>query len=305
MSHPWEQLVLGGVDTPRFLVLNETNFCNNRFFSTNVISWVNHISGVSSMVRTEHTKAYGQYMLNLQIESGNGYIEYVYDYGSSIADKIFLFSISVLNLINLSKITLEIAGSSVIISADYDLNYNIIEKCFIVGNSVGQTGNEIKFRIYGVEKEPGDPGDANIFFDNIMMYEVINDYSFNQPHDSGELIFNKDIIGESTLLTGMKKEYNVKWIPNYICTYEYLNNLHEQYRQELSECPLVFCLPHKDANFGFLGKWGVNEFIRSYSFNRFFGHFGIINIIGCEYFINKPISQSSDVVYIEDDLLYI
>ena len=82
--------VFGGIDTPRALIISQ-NFCTNSFFTKNLDGWTN---GGGSITREENINAYYQWMCKCQFTSGSDYVEYQYDYGSSIADKTFLFAIN-------------------------------------------------------------------------------------------------------------------------------------------------------------------------------------------------------------------
>lgn len=296
-THPWSNYVLGGVDKPRILLLSD-NFCANQYLNNDIPDtgdWQESFASI--LTRAANANAYGEYMARINYTSDLEYAYYTYNYDSAIANKRFLL---VFDAISSVAFKATFYGSSEFGST----NFNALEnktRCMIIADAISQTGNNISIRIYGTQST----GNADLYFDNIMLYEVTNDYTFDQPHDSGKLIFVKDKTGDNELWNGKKQEYNVKWIPNFICNYEIINYLNEMYRQDISEADNVFCIPHKDVNWGFVGRWNEDNFTRDYAFSKYFGHRGIIDIISNEYFKNKPIKQVSSAVYSDEQDLII
>ena len=283
MSHIWEQLVLGGVGAPRILILRD-NWCTNPMFTKDNSNWVLTVGGIEvTLPLIDNANSYGIQMANILYTADNGYADFTYDYGESIADKIFFFCV---NIISDYDFTLELVGSSAFGLVNFDAT-SVVKKCFVIATATDQTGNSITLRIHGSRKEPGDPIDANLLFDNIYFSEVLYDITLPQPHDSGKLIFNKGKVGENTMASNLNKEFRVRWVPLYESEYFYISLDDETNRQLIAEAPKLFCIPHTDLHWGFLSRWN-GDFSRDYSFGEYVGHKGNVSIQGEEYFINKP-----------------
>lgn len=279
MAHPWENLVVSGVDSPRILLVSD-NFCSNPFLTLNSDGYT--VSG-AVITRAEDFSAYYEYMLSVNTNNINtDYVEYSYDYGSSVANKTFLIA---LNVFAQGEFKLVFKGD--IEFGEVLFDSQIYKKAFIVATATGVTGNTISFRIYGAR---------DMKFDNVYFAEVLYDLEMPQPHNAGELLFEKDADGIGELWSGKKKEYNVKWIPNYSANYFYLSEENEQFRQLISEYENVFCIPHLDYNWGFLGKWMKDEFERNYVFGEYVGHSGELSIKGQEY-LNQELAIQLIIYY--------
>lgn len=284
MAHLWESLVLGGVDSPRILVL-KNNLCPNSFFTKNLDGWtmVTAINGDELFERVDSDNAYGQHMAKLSYTNNTVYITFTYDFGDSIEDKVFLL---VFDAKNSSDFTIEFNGDTEFVTHNFDSTTEM-KRFYVIGTATDQTSNTIDVRIYGNRPDMANT-DAELFIDNVYFCEVFQDYTLPQPHDSGKLIFQKLKIGENTLITRKNKEFRVRWQPNYLADYSYLDVGVEEQREQIAKSELVFCIPHLDLDWGFLGRWMPMEFLRSYPFNEYVGHKGIISIQGNEYFKKKP-----------------
>ncbi len=280
MAHPWENLVVSGVDKPRFLLVTD-NFCNNPLFTRNLDGWVG--SDGATFSRVEDFSAYREWMCEVDLVSDADYIEFTYNYGSAVQGKTFLFA---LNIVTSSEFTLKFYHS--LEFGDELFDSQTYKKAFIVATAPndGGTATTITIRIYG----------SSFKFDNVYFAEVEYDLEMPQPNDSGEVLFEKEYDGIGELWTGKTKEYNTKWIPNYSANYFYLSEQNEQYRQRISEHVNVFCIPHIDYVYGFLGKWMKNDYERNYLFGEYDGHSGGIFIKGQEY-VNQELAVQLIVFY--------
>ena len=287
MAHIWDQLVLGGVDQPQIILLYN-NFCSNPFFTKNLDGWVLVVDTPDSETfdRVEHSLAYGQYMGNIVYTSNRGWVELENDdYASeTIQDKTFFFCVDV---ISDEDFTIEFIGDSAFGTTNFDETGGEVKKCFVIATATGQFSESIKVRLYATTKTGGTM-DADMHFDNVYFTEVYKDYTMPQPHDAGKILFEKIKVGENVLITHRRKEFRVRWKPNYLSEYAYLSKDNEEKREIIAKSELVFCIPHIDVDWGFLGKWKHTEFIRDYPFNEYSGHIGVIAIEGNEYFLKKP-----------------
>ncbi len=284
MAHDWESLVLGGVDIPRILVLKNNN-CPNSFFTKNLDGWtmVASLSGDELFERVDSENAYGQYMAKLSYTNNTVHITFTHDYGESIEDKIFLL---VFDAKSLSNFTVEFNGDTEFVTYNFSASTEM-KRFFVIGTATGQTSTTIDVRIYGNRPDLANT-DGELFIDNVYFCEVFKDYEMPQPHDSGKLIFEKLKIGENVLVTHYNKEFRVRWKPIYVCEYYHLDVEFEEQREQIAKSELVFCIPHIDVHWGFVGRWMPMEFLRSYPFNQYTGHKGIVSIQSDEYFKQKP-----------------
>lgn len=284
MAHPWESLVLGGVDTPRILVL-KNNDCPNPFFTKNLDDWtmVAGISGDELFERVDSVNAYGQYMAKLSYTNNTVHITFTHDYETSIEDKIFLLSFDAKSL---SNFTVEFNGDTEFVTHNFSASAEM-KRFFVIGTATGQTSDTVDVRIYGNRPDLSNT-DGELFIDNVYFSEIFKDYSFPQPQDSGKLIFNKLKLGENNLITYKQNEFRVRWQPIYIGEYYQLTAEYEEQREQIAKSELLFCIPHIDVDWGFIGRWMPSEFLRSYPFNQYTGHRGIISIQSVEYFKQKP-----------------
>ena len=280
MAHAWENLVVSGVDKPRILVLGE-NLCINPFFTNNLDGY--DVSG-ATIDRSEDFESYRQYMCNCDFGSGSDYVEYTFDYGEVVQGKTFLLALIVLSQ---GEFTLKFYHSTEF--GDELFESQLYKKAFIVATAPddGGTATTISFRVYG---------DSNVKFDNVYFSEVLYDLEMPQPNDSGQVLFSKDTDGKGELWTGYTKEYNVKWIPNYSASYFAIAEAYEEYRQLISEAEMLFCIPHMDFAYGFLGKWMDDNFERNYIFGQYVGHSGVLAIKGQEY-VNQELAVQLIVYY--------
>lgn len=295
MSHIWDSLVLGGTDKPRFLSLQK-NFCSDPYIQNDLNPANNwYFSSVGILSKVLDKDAYGDYMARINYSSDNQYIYYVYNHESDVSGKKAFITLRYKSD-NDFKISFISPGSGEDGLTKLAAS-NVIKKVTIIASLYNIFGNFLYFKIYGSD----GIGDANVYFDSIYFSLVDNDYSFPQPQTS-ELDFNKIVDGSNQRYTGRIQEINKKWLPIYNANWDYINAEYEVYRQIISESEVVFCIPHKDVSWGFLGYWD-DDFIRGYAFNRFIGHKGIIAIRGMEYIYNKPQLQSGDQViyYVTDD----
>lgn len=290
MAHVWDQLILGGTDKPRILSI-DNNLCSNPFFTKNTSGWTFVPIGFSEPVdvftRSVHPEANGEFMGRIKYTTGKGYAEYTYDFGDSIEDKIFFIMVDVISAC-VEGFTISLFGDTEFSIHHFNDPVTDIRKFFIIATATAQTSETIQLRIYGTRSEPGDLLDADLYFDNVYLGEVIHDIEMPQPHDSGKILFEKLMIGENTLLTNKHNQFRVKWKPNYLCEYIHLTKEFEEYREIISKANFLFCIPHLDVEWGFVCKWMPNYFLRSYVFNEYVGHSGVIELEGNEYLIRKP-----------------
>lgn len=292
MAHAWDSLVLGGTGVPRILGVDQ-NYCDNSYFDENTTGWGEY--GTPGFFSREvNSDAMGEYMGKLSAPITEKYAYYSWDTGAAVNGRVFMASIRIKTDAESGlsvKVALYDASDNEIGSETVTIDTSPV-KVTVVKTAFGVTGNYVILRIYGTN--------GNIvYFDDLYLTEVFGDYSFPQPTASTKLLFEKVQHGKNELLLGRIQEFGKMWRPSFYCGYEHIPTAIEIYRQEISEYTALFCIPHRDVSWGFLGIWDEN-FERSYSFNKFFGHRGVIKIKGIELFTHKPIYQSDGGFYLED-----
>ncbi len=289
MSHPWDNLILGGVGRPRILVIGE-NLCSNPYFNEQLTTgYVKTGSGTFDTLL--HEDGIGDYMGRLVLSgSGTTTIDYEYDYGSAVLNKMFLMTVRVQSQYGC---TIKARSSVELETLDIPASNNP-EKTrtyyMIVEVDTG-SGNSIFFRIQGTD-------DINFKFDNLYLTEITRDTLFPQPQES-YLEFKKFMDGENTLWNGKHQQFNFKYKPVYYCRFDFHSAAYEFLRQEISQNKIVFCIPHTDTTWGFRCFW-AEDFFRKYSFNKFFGHRGTIVLEAEEYIYDIPyVMGGAGILYID------
>lgn len=294
MAHAWESLILGGVDQPRILEITN-NFCTNPYANTGTTGYVKGTNG--TMTTESSSEAIGEYVIKLVFAGGgDAYIDWTHNFGSSITNKKFL---GIVRIKSKFDCKIQLIGSSLI--SEYAITASDYVRTFsVIAEAIGQTGNNITLRIIGT-------ADVNLTFDNIYLAQINNDITFPQPNESF-MVFEKDVLGEQRMWNGKIQQFNFKYIPNFYCDWQVLGAGYEYQRQQISLNKILFCMPHKDVNWGFIGIFS-EDFERKYSFDKFFGHNSSLAIKGIEYIYELPSIQPSSSgggsIYIEDeDIIY-
>jgi hypothetical protein len=295
----WSDLVLGGVDIPRIMTLDSMNYCNNPFFHNGDTSeW----SGLYNMQSEINSDAYSMYMGKIFYQGVSAIYSYIgINTSQTVKKRKFIFSARIK-----SKFQYQIAcvtdensspeiQSVIVIQASENVQ-RFVFICEIPDNIIGN-GNEIGFRVYG-----SIGSQAELYIDQIFFSEIYQILDFPQPNKS-YLRFIRTVTGNSELWSGKTQDINKRWKPYFHAEYSFMNPENELKRQIISEADLLFCIPHKDSSWGFVGKWD-GDYDRRYSFDKFIGHTGVIPIIGAEYIMNSPTYKTDGgLIYIEDDLV--
>jgi len=289
MSHVWDEFVLGGTDKPRFLCVNE-NLEDNQYFNDGTVGdWIK-ASASGTLSVEENDNAIGQNVLNYidpTTSTNDDYIYKTYDIaalvGGTVYGKKYLLKLRVLTAF---QIRIVLYDGTVYHDVYVDGTAGKWVDVFIITNTILTTSTTIVLRVYS----KNDPDRYNIYLDDIFFGEIQNDMIFWQPNESN-LLFEENIIGKNEKWNGMIQKFDRKWKPVYYANWEYLGSGWELYRQTIYSSPLVFCIPHIDVDWGFLGIFD-DDLKREYSFDRFFGHTGYIQISGVEFIKEQPEYQS-------------
>lgn len=303
MAHDWDGLVLGGLDKPRLLLCNE-NWDTNPFFSDGAVGdWVKTgANGTLEVVADDN--AYGSNVLHYYdaaVSAAGDYITLEFDTltitGASNFGKKFIVSLRI-KTGELSEVTIQ-DGAAYSISVDVNPEDDF-QKIFLVTESLSSTENVIQIVI----NTQNQTDDFDIKIDNIFFTEVTQDLIFKQPNDS-KLVFEENMIGSNELWTGKVQKFDRKFRPIFLAEWEYIGAGWEYYRQLAYQASLIFCIPHREVNWGFLGIMN-GDFERQYSFKRFFGHKGGVEVMGVEYLYELPYNQSGGGgIYIDEEELII
>jgi hypothetical protein len=311
------------------LLICENNWCENPYFTDGFDHW--DVSNAPSATIVEDSDAYDMYMCHVTYTASNEPVDYKISLTQSALNRSFIVSLrvrSVYNTFKISFLSYDEATDQYYQFGNWvfgTTNSNGTPERVTVAATVDQVkgdGKDLRMRIFphyelpisqgqdipfGDEDPFGvgelwDPDDADIYFDDVYISEVTGDFTFPQPNES-KLTFEESIIGENKLWSGMVQKFNRRFSPLWEAEFDFLDVEYETYRQRLGESSAVFCMPHNDVGWGFLGYW-KDDYVREYPFGRFMGHKGPIVIDGQEYFINKPeFKVNEGYIYVEEDLI--
>jgi hypothetical protein len=298
MAHDWDGLVLGGLDRPRLLLCNE-NWNGNPFFNDGTVGdW--YSTGVNGTLEAiADDDAYGTNVLHyydLTLGAVGDSARLIYNTlsisGNNNYGKSFLFSARIKTDVTF---LIRLRGSATLLDTYISPTDGEYKRFFIFLPSTTDTADTITTFLY-----PGDQPDGfDIKIDNIFFTEVTQDLIFRQPNDS-KLVFEENLIGSNELWSGKVQRFDRKFRPIFMAEWEYIGAGWEYYRQLAYQSSLIFCIPHKEVNWGFLGIMN-GDFERQYSFKRFFGHKGGVEIMGTEFLYELPYNQSGGGLYIDDE----
>jgi hypothetical protein len=287
MSHPWSNLVVGGISNPRFLILYD-NACLNSRFINNTDGWQ---SSDSSLVlsRISDVDSYSDYCGKMfWSQSIKEYVYYdIGDVGSlSYLSKVLINLRIKENLYQYSNGSrpiqiglwyggVELSSREILIDGKMK-NISILFEGFSYDENLLSDTN-LELRIFtGIDFIAiGD-----IRFDNVTIAFVKEDYQFDFPQDS-YIDNDKENIGSHELFDGRNIEYNKSWRPIYFAVWEILSKAKEIGRQRIAEASRVFVIPHIDFLWGFFAKWN-DKFSVKYSYKKYFGHYSEITLVGDE-----------------------
>lgn len=302
MAHAWDNLVLGGIDKPRLLLCSD-NWLSNQFFNgTNLDGWTKYgTNGTLAIVSDD--EAYGSNVLHYYQETSgepapdaeppidstlNDYILRSFDVltltGATNFGKKFLLSLRIKTTED-TEIIITDNGSYSLSTTVINTENKFIDMFIATGEiSVATSVIQVKIRTLN------QPDGVNIKIDNVFFSIINNDFVFKQPNQS-KLVFEENIIGSNELWSGKVQKFDRKWKPIFLALWEYLGAGWENYRQLAYQSPNIYCIPHRDVKWGFLGAM-VGDFERQYSFDRFFGHKSAVEIAGLQYICELPSVKS-------------
>jgi len=287
MSHPWSNLVVGGIGSPRFLVLND-NLCTNSRFISNTTGW---LSSDASLIfsRVADVDSYSDYCGRMFWT--HSIKEYVYfnvgDVGSfnnktkvlvnlRIKEKFYEATNSSRPIkIGLFYGGIELSSREILIDGRMK-NISILFEGFTYDDNL-ISDTDLHLRIFtGIDfVTVGD-----IRFDNVTIALVKEDYQFDLPQDI-YIDNEKEVTGSHELYDGKNVEYNKEWRPTFYAVWDLFTKAKETNRQRIAEASRVFVIPHIDFLWGFFAKWNDTFSVRYFN-KRFLGHYSEITLIGDE-----------------------
>jgi len=298
-SHPWENDVLGGVGVPRILTCSQ-NKCTNPYFDQDETGWTES-GGLAGRVANDD--GWSGYMYEVDEGEQGDYVQFSWNTGAAIAGRTFVAGVRVKgNWASTNEVAMSLRGTGEFGTKDMVLQEDTLNRNILIATSGASQGNSLVLRLSGFSDADTS---LKYWFDNVFMCEVFGDYSFTQPNELSRLRFQKIVRGNNEIISGHIQEFNKYWRPHYYASWKYLDDVIEAFRQEISEEEILFCMPHTDVNWGFFGIWD-GDFLRQYSFNKFFGHKGIVAIKGIEMLKEKPQYYTGEgTVYIDsEDMIY-
>lgn len=287
MAHPWETLVLGGIDTLKIYRVSP-NFVTNKYFTSGITGWADSTPSLSRIIDTD---AFGEYMGRIAYTGGLGYAFWRHTQSVNIQNRTFLATWRAKSL-GEQKFKAEFASlvtGEVFGTQTFDVD-EIPRKYFLVAPTTVSTNtpHSVEIRIYGTEVT----GNADLRFDAVYFGEALEEFSFVQPKvvsgESSFMTFEPVGFGRNELWDGEIQEFNKKWRPNYFARWDAMDVTDERFRQRIAVADLLFCIPHIDSDFGFLCRWD-GDFQRRYAFGKFLAHKSLIVLKGNELVKEFPI----------------
>lgn len=292
MAHDWDDLILGGLDKPRMLLCTD-NWDTNPYFNDNFSNWTK-VGSNGTLELLNSTTAYGNSVLNYYSATVSASDDYIYtEYSvfaklaTTVGTKKFIFSARIKTDELMELIITDNSSYTKTIEIE-PTNGDFIKIYTITDITTASTSNVIQVRL----KTKNTPGDFSIQMDNVFFSQVTSDIVLNQPNDS-KLVFKEFVLGRNELWSGKIQRFNRKWKPIFVAKWEYIIAEDEQNRQLIYQAQNIFCIPHQDVYWGFIGIMD-GDLERQYSFSRFFGHTGDLEIIGTEYLMELPYAKISD-----------
>lgn len=273
--HPWLEKVIGGVYSPRFLLVGD-NLCTNPRMAENTSGWTSN----QSISRSSNLDAFSEYMLKLSwVTASVSYVQYRIELDSN--NKKFLVSFRIKTELDTYDSKVEVVGANGQKIGDYEIELTPnIKKVSFVTNSSSSSGDEIKLRIYGTKDGRSN---VSVYIDDVYISEVMGDYIMSQPNES-YINWIQEYSGKNEMADGKIQIFDKRWRPEYWCNFQYYEKQYEEYRQRVAEGKYrVFVFPNHDFYFGFFCYWD-GDYKRVPPFGRFFGHSGEMKLLGSEYF---------------------
>lgn len=288
----WFNNVLGGVERPAFYTIAGTNLCTNPLFDDGTTGWVGEDSDIILERRNEED-AYKEYMLRIRYESESlfKYVKYDFDRSYLLSGRYFIYSFRIKNHnSNSHEVLIKINGGNGYLTNFYSKLFTVekgIKKISIVikvpSDDSETTG--LRFILYP-NKDSSVTNFNGVYIDNVQIYESTERMLFPEPNRDN-MEFEKYVQGQNQPVFSYLREFNKKYIPIYNCEYDYISREYQILRETLAHRGNLYCFPHSDYNWGFLGKFD-GGYDRNYFMNKYLGHSGAIVIRGNEFVIESP-----------------
>ena len=290
--------VLGGIEQPLFLVMDD-NYVTNRYFDQNTTGWV---STGGTFTRGVQANAYGEYMANHVSVASLHSAYWEEDLGAAVTDKKFLASFRAQSDTTRDVLIEIIDDNDVVVVSAVETIGTSPKRILLYGDNIGTTLTQrIRLKIHSANSAVN----GYIDFDHVFFSEVLQTISLPlssvQGGEPDKLKFEKIVQGRNELWNGEIQEFGKKWRPHYMGRWDHMEVAEEIERQSIADSGRVFVLPHSDINWGFLGIWD-NNIERRYAMNKYIGHKGSVPIKGIEYLLEFPALTAAEIVGIEQEI---
>jgi len=290
MTHAWESYVLGGVEKPKIVMIEDTNLCTNGSFETNLTGWTTS-SGVDAERIADSELMRGDYCLRISANTAGttDLTRFVHTPDSgTIAGDIFLASFMMRTEDQLRK------AATVVLSADTSGWWSQTdvfvgpewEQFTIIGEAETDAVGGIRIQFspnnYGIDPRVGQ----YLRIDNVQLYKVTKQYILADPQAYTQS-FDRQIEVTNETIEGVIKEYSKGYRYTANLVYEFLNPVQEKIRTEMSGANAMFFFPHEDSRFAQKVIWNKG-FDRKYFHDRYLGHTGIVSLKGVQLMQKQP-----------------
>src|SRR5574340_870129 len=223
-SHPWYNLVVGGVDKPLLLTVGE-NLCTNPRFSLNTSGWTT--GNQCELVRISNAQSFGEYVGQLSyLDSGLFSADYQINIIPQAGNQ-YLVSFRIWNnSVDQHNVMVVLNVGGINLSVYYIVtNANKPIKVSFVTPVLRPDHTYIKLQIYGTDVMKASS--VKILFDDVYICKVADYCLLSYPNDGTHLLMEKDVQGENNLWDGKIQEYNKKWRPHWYASWKYLSRSDE------------------------------------------------------------------------------
>lgn len=290
MTHAWESYVLGGVEKPKIVMIEDTNLCTNSNFETNLTGWT--ASSAADMERIADSELLrGDYCLRISSNTAGAYGIVYFDHtpnSGTIAGDIFLVSFMMKTEDQVRKAASVIlcAGTSgwwtktdIFVGPEWE-QFTLIGE--VETDAIGTFRIQFSPNNWGVDPRI----DQYLRIDDVQLYKVTKQYTLADPQAYTQS-FDRQIEATNETIEGTIKEYSKGYRYTTNLVYEYLNPVQEKVRAEMAGSSAMFFFPHQDSRFAQKVIWDKG-FDRKYFNARYLGHTGIVSLKGVQLMQKQP-----------------
>jgi len=265
VSHAWESLVVGGVESPRFLCCEGDQYILNGDFEVDTTGWSAGTKTADSLT------PFGDYVLYIAAAATP---QVTCSVGTTLAKRSFVVTFWARG-----------AGATETIEIDSeDLTFTGIESGEYKQFAIKKTFPSYRMSTsFTVKFKPS----ADLYIDRVRVYEVLYDINPMRAPNEEKYTYARELQSKTIMLDGEIKEYVLGWRFMGLMTYGLLEAEDEINRSRISEAAVLVLWPHTDATFVVTCRFSADRYIRNYFMKRFLGHAGPLPLVGVDLLDKK------------------